>query len=340
MSTGKYVEMTAAIAIDRPLASRLDLLVGIHPEKRYWLTEDEELRQACNLLRFVSYDEILKGEQKYKRCEGALLWLKHFPELKEMSSGDMDRIAETLWALTLKEADVLHLAYSFYPANGVTNHVQRKTIRKASQALQQEIDHLVACDSRAQARVTWTFPFPAEGPLGQAMEQKAGLSYDLKARLGLTRHAPGLLCNFLLTRGRSLAEILDPYQFEELIGVIYAQEGWQNIELTPKSRDGGKDVIAKRITSGTTTVAYIQVKKNTESHKVGITEVKEFVATVAADKVDMGYIVTTSYFSRPATRWLQEKGGSLALVELVNRETLLSKMQRIADSSIAIYLKI
>lgn len=67
-------------------------------------------------------------------------------------------------------------------------------------------------------------------------------------------------------------------------------------------------------------------------------KVKEFVATVAGDKVDKGFFVTTSYFTEPAKRWLKDKGASLATIEMIDRQSLETKMQHIANREIAVYL--
>jgi restriction system protein len=121
--------------------------------------------------------------------------------------------------------------------------------------------------------------------------------------------------------------------------MLFAEEGWK-ISVTQKSRDGGKDVIAQKEIDNQKTIAYIQAKRYKGKNKVGIKEVKEFVATVAGDKVDIGYVVTTSSFSNPAKNWLQNKGVDIATVELIDRHKLLRLMEDIASSKIPAFLKI
>jgi len=91
------------------------------------------------------------------------------------------------------------------------------------------------------------------------------------------------------------------------------------------------------VIEGIPTVAYVQAKRYS-TKKVGIREVKEFVATVAGDKIDQGIIVTTSYFSKDSAEWLQTKGVSLANVEFVDRVKLEARMRKIADAEMAAYL--
>lgn len=117
--------------------------------------------------------------------------------------------------------------------------------------------------------------------------------------------------------------------------MLFQEEGWEVTKMR-HTRDGGKDIIAKQMIGETPTIAYIQAKMY--SHRpVGIEVVKEFVATVAGDRIDKGFIVTTSYFSRPSATWLQTKGVSIAAIELVDRTQLESKIQKIADAESTAY---
>ena len=49
-----------------------------------------------------------------------------------------------------------------------------------------------------------------------------------------------------LERDPEFLSKLSPRKFEELIAGAYEQEGWDEVILTPRSRDGGRDVIATR----------------------------------------------------------------------------------------------
>ncbi|MGH7451555.1 MAG: restriction endonuclease, partial [bacterium] len=310
---------------------------GLHPEEKRQLNEDEEAHCITPLLQFVKLSEIVKSQDKYMDSRTAVLWLKYFPELIELSRLDMKDMYRALWERVLKNAQILRLAYAFYP-DGLSNLEKQRKIRGAANDLQLEIGRLLTDDPIAKGKITWTCRFPAVGSVGETIEQKAGLSYNLKSKIGLTSYAPGLICNYLLSRTIPLERVLNPYQFEDLTGLLFQEEGW-DVELTSKSRDGGKDIIARRKDAGIPFVAYVQAKRNRKSRTVSISEVKEFVATVAADNVNTGYFVTTSYFSKPATQWLHEKGYRLATVELIDRNKLIEKVQRIADSDVAVYLK-
>jgi len=336
----KYVEITASFSVAKESSKRFDLLIGIHPEEKRFLTEDEEL--PLDILQFMKRADLLSMEKPNSREKSALLWLSFFPQIDDYLSLNQDYMYEALWNLSFEGVKILNIAYAFYPTDfyskyGKQNMLERKKVERAAKCFQQEIERRLTNDSRVQGKHTWTLPFPADGPLGRVVEQKAGLSVNLKNRIGLTRYAPGLLCNYLLRRNVAIENALDPYQFEDLTGMIFSEEGWA-VQRMPKTRDGGKDIIARRTISNTPIVAYVQAKKYKQERKVGIKEIKEFVATVAGDNADKGFIVTSSYFSKPSIKWLQTKGASLATIEIVDRKELKTKMQRIANSETAAYL--
>lgn len=336
----RNVHLIATLAVEKTKSPQLDLMMGFHPKEKRLLTDDEEnIDHIIRLIGYVSMDSILAASESDPLCRNALLWLKYFPQIKQFSAYTGNELYTKLWETALQEQTILHLAYAFYPKSAVINHAEWKAVDNAAQTLQYRIDESLATDIRTKGKISWTLPFPAGSSLGKIIEAQAGLSKELKAKIGVTNYAPGLLCNYLLLRDKSLENILNPYQFEELAGMIFTEEGWK-VAVTQRSRDGGKDVIAQKEIDGRLTIAYIQAKRHKENNKVGITKVKEFVATVAGDKVDIGYIVTTSSFSKPALQWLKEKGIDIATIELIDRQKLLCLMENIATSKIPVYLKI
>jgi hypothetical protein len=337
--TERYVQLIAALAVEKSKSLQFDLMMGFHPEEKRILTEDED--DIDHIIRFIPYalqmGEIAATNHSDPSYRNALLWLKYFPQLQEFLAYRGDELHRKLWEITLYEQTILRLAYIFYPKNSI-NHTEWKVVDENAKILQQQIDTSLDIDIRMRGKVCCTLPFPAQSALGKIIETQAGLSQDLKTKIGLTNYAPGLLCNYLLCRNKTFEEILNPYQFEQLTGMIFAEEGWK-VSPTKQTRDGGKDIIAQKEIDNKLTVAYIQAKRYAEQNKVGISEVKEFVATVAGDKVDTGYMVTTSYFSKPAKQWLHNKGTDIATVELIDRPKLFQQMENIATAEIPVYLK-
>ena len=80
------------------------------------------------------------------------------------------------------------------------------------------------------------------------------------------------------------------------------------------------------------------MKRNAQYRPVNLKDVKEFVATLAADGLNKGYMVTTSSFSSDAEKWLYTMKVPLATVELVDKSQLEVIMQRISEVHIPAYL--
>jgi len=84
---------------------------------------------------------------------------------------------------------------------------------------------------------------------------------------------------------------------EELIAGAYTREGWREVILTPRSGDGGRDIIASRPDLGTIRI-YDQVKAYSPGHVVTADEVRALFGVVTRDQnVSKGIVTTTTTFA-------------------------------------------
>jgi restriction system protein len=84
---------------------------------------------------------------------------------------------------------------------------------------------------------------------------------------------------------------------EELIAGAYEREGWQDVILTPRSRDGGRDVIASKRGLGSIRILD-QVKAYKPGHLVDADEVRAMLGVLEAEQnVSKGLVTTTSSFA-------------------------------------------
>lgn len=335
---GRRIELTASFAMPPTVAPRFELFSGVHPVEQRQLSEDEE-QYPLFLLRFVRRRDLLSLQRPNKMEQLALLWLKHFPEIDDLFSQceEWSDFNEVLAKDILRQVEILNLAYAFYPRPSSTQFEQYPQVRALQTKLQHVIEEKISGDRRSHGKIIWTLPFPALGFFGHEVELRAGLSSQLKGRLSLNNYIPGLLCNYLLHRGMPMELVLDPHQFEDLIGLVFHEEGWE-VKRMPKTRDGGKDIVAGKVVNGQPVTAYIQVKRNAQHRPVSVSDVKEFVATLAADGLNQGFMVTTSSFSSDAEKWLHTMKVPLATVELIDRSQLEAIMQRIGEADIPAYL--
>jgi hypothetical protein len=120
---------------------------------------------------------------------------------------------------------------------------------------------------------------------------------------------------------------LDPRQFEHVTAEILALQGFHDVRLTPRSGDGGKDVIASQILpDGTPVTLYYECKLRGEGKHVKLAELRAFLMTVnERDSIAAkGVLVTTGRFTAGGRKYIAEHAqldgkDYAALVEWLNR---------------------
>lgn len=93
---------------------------------------------------------------------------------------------------------------------------------------------------------------------------------------------------------------LSPGQFEEFIADMLSKLGFKNIILTPRSSDGGKDVIASNKVNGIPMSFYFECKKYAKGNKIQMNTLRALLGTVAhsSTEANIGVLVTTSTFTK------------------------------------------
>jgi restriction endonuclease Mrr len=97
--------------------------------------------------------------------------------------------------------------------------------------------------------------------------------------------------------------LLSPREFEEFIAEIWYRFGYA-VELTARTRDGGKDVVAIKKTEAH--VRYIiECKRYDHEHKVGVSLVRALYGVKMHDRATKAFLATTSTFTRGATQFFE-----------------------------------
>lgn len=89
---------------------------------------------------------------------------------------------------------------------------------------------------------------------------------------------------------------ISPDKWEEIIAGAYKQSGFDNVILTPRSGDLGRDVIAVKKGLGTIRVID-QVKAYKPGHLVDANDVRALMGALHADGASKGFVTTTSDFA-------------------------------------------
>ena len=122
-----------------------------------------------------------------------------------------------------------------------------------------------------------------------------------------------------IRRRRDLEKIknLDPYAFERLCARILKAVGYEDVEATKKSKDGGIDGIGY-LSLGLIRFKVVFQAKKFEGTKVSTKDINALAGTMTLTKAEKAIFITTSYFTRDARKVALEYG-----IELVNGEKLM-----------------
>lgn len=133
----------------------------------------------------------------------------------------------------------------------------------------------------------------------------------------------------LLTRDPSLAFQITDRKWEELIAGAYQRAGFDEVTLTPRSGDFGRDVIAVKRGLGTIRIID-QVKAYGPNHLVTADDVRALLGVLQGDKASKGFLTTTSDFAPKLRDDILLKPFMPAQLELINGKMLLARLQELA----------
>lgn len=95
---------------------------------------------------------------------------------------------------------------------------------------------------------------------------------------------------------------IEPRKFEELIAHILALHGFK-VELTKRSRDGGKDIIAIRSDLGIEAKYIIECKRHAPGNPIGVELVRALHGVQTQEGANKAILATTSRFTADAKRF-------------------------------------
>ncbi|MFG2015668.1 restriction endonuclease [Actinomadura geliboluensis] len=122
-----------------------------------------------------------------------------------------------------------------------------------------------------------------------------------------------------LSTGAGALFRLSPRELEVLVAALYKELGY-SVELTPPSRDGGRDVIAVRKTPGQCEVVEIECKTHTSP--VGVRWVRQLRGVIDRHGANRGVLVAISRFTRGAYKEASDD----SRLEVIDGTTLIKML--------------
>lgn len=105
---------------------------------------------------------------------------------------------------------------------------------------------------------------------------------------------------------------LSPREFEELVADLFFREGF-DVELTPESKDGGRDILAVRSDEFGSHLYLAECKRYAPNRPVGVEYVRALYGVVENEKASRGIIATTSHFTKGAKSFSLESKWRIGL---------------------------
>jgi restriction system protein len=136
----------------------------------------------------------------------------------------------------------------------------------------------------------------------------------------------------LLKNDPTIAYQISPRKWEEIVAGAYKKAGFDDVVLTPRSGDLGRDVIAVKHGIGSIRVID-QVKAYKPDHLVTANDVRALMGVLQGDGASKGFLTTTSDFAPK----LQDDPLIVPFIpsrlELINGSALLQRLKKLVNKS-------
>jgi restriction system protein len=134
----------------------------------------------------------------------------------------------------------------------------------------------------------------------------------------------------LIRKDSSIAYQISPDKWEEIVAGAYKRSGFDEVVLTPRSGDYGRDVIA--VKKGIGHVRIIdQVKAYKPGHLVTANDVRALMGVLQSDGASKGFLTTTSDFAPKIKDDPLITPFIPARLELINGKGLFKRLEELSN---------
>jgi HJR/Mrr/RecB family endonuclease len=120
---------------------------------------------------------------------------------------------------------------------------------------------------------------------------------------------------------------MNPRKFEELIAELFKDKGYE-VELTPRTRDGGLDIRAFRRSDIGTCLTLVECKRYAANSPVSVKIVRGLYGVTESERATMGLIATTSYFTSSAKSFQAQNQYRIQLADFDMLKSWLNAYKR------------
>ncbi|AJZ60901.1 restriction endonuclease family protein [Paraburkholderia fungorum] len=120
---------------------------------------------------------------------------------------------------------------------------------------------------------------------------------------------------------------LSPRRFEEFVAEVLDRLGYQTT-LTPRSRDGGKDIYAAKKDHVASFLYIVECKRYAPDNPVGVGLVRQLNGVVQAERATAGLLATTSFFTKGAKEFQKTVANQMGLKDYLGIQEWLDAVFR------------
>jgi restriction system protein len=121
----------------------------------------------------------------------------------------------------------------------------------------------------------------------------------------------------------NLVHALTPREFEELSAELFQRQGYK-VTITPKTRDGGKDLYLAKADGFGSFLYIVECKRYAPDNPVDVGVVRALYGVAQHERVTAAMTLTTSYFSKDAAAFAAEVQYQLTLKDFIDLKLLLA----------------
>ena len=125
---------------------------------------------------------------------------------------------------------------------------------------------------------------------------------------------------------------ITPRQFEELIAYVFENHGFE-VELTKRTRDGGRDIIAIKDELGIPSKYIVECKRYAKGNKVGVDVVRQLFGVQMSEGANKSIVATTSYFTKGAIDFVNNTQQTKWLMSLLDHNEIMKLLSPITSSN-------
>ncbi len=157
----------------------------------------------------------------------------------------------------------------------------------------------LATSNRVTAQHSFIYDIGDNTEMVNADESQLAVPEEIKKRLIVVENLPQKTIQKIINKPEYMRQI-DSRDFELFVAHLIEELGFDNVVVTPRSGDGGRDILATKNVHGVPLLFAFECKQYKSENKIQLDTLRSLLGSVSHGKTksNIGVLVTTSYFTQ------------------------------------------